>query len=110
MVIWPILLIVFEAMYQRFKSREDPFKENIQGLMTIQEFEERVAKGEMLVILDDLVLDVGKWKVNHPGGKFLIDHNIGRDVSKYFYGGYLLENGQGMKPNTHSNVAKSIVN
>jgi cytochrome b involved in lipid metabolism len=28
---------------------------------------------------------------NHPGGKFVIEHNIGRDVSKFFYGGYSLD-------------------
>lgn len=66
--------------------------------------------GDKLVVIDDMVLDVRSWKVNHPGGKFLIDHNIGRDISKFFYGGYLLENGQGMKPHTHSNVATHIIN
>jgi cytochrome b involved in lipid metabolism len=29
--------------------------------------------GEKLVILDDLVLDVGQYIWNHPGGKFLLE-------------------------------------
>jgi cytochrome b involved in lipid metabolism len=62
------------------------------------------------VILDDLVLDVTHFQANHPGGRFSISQNIGRDVSKFFYGGYLLENYQGRKPFTHDNTAKSIVN
>jgi len=39
-----------------------------------------------------------------------MDHNIGRDISKYFYGGYILENQVGISPHTHSNVARKIVN
>jgi cytochrome b involved in lipid metabolism len=30
-------------------------------------------KGEKLAILDDNVLDIGKYAENHPGGKFLLD-------------------------------------
>jgi cytochrome b involved in lipid metabolism len=51
-----------------------------------------VSKGEKLVILDDMVLDMSSYAINHPGGNFTIEHNIGRDVSKFFYGGYSLEN------------------
>lgn len=29
----------------------------------------------------------------HPGGKFMIDNNIGRDVSKYIYGAYSMVDG-----------------
>ena len=60
--------------------------------------------------MNDLVLDVSKYMSNHPGGKFVMDHNIGRDISKYFYGGYILENQVGISPHTHSNVARKIVN
>jgi cytochrome b involved in lipid metabolism len=40
------------------------------------------------VLLDDLVLDIGKYIKSHPGGKKLLEYNVGRDVSKFFYGGY----------------------
>ena len=63
-----------------------------------------------MVLLDDLVLDISKFKFEHPGGTFLIEHHIGYDISKFFYGGYTLEIGSGMKPYTHSNVARKIVN
>jgi cytochrome b involved in lipid metabolism len=78
--------------------------------MTREEFAERVTDGEQLVILDDMVLDVSKFKPNHPGGKFVLEFNVGRDVSKFFYGGYTLENSLGMAPHTHSNIARRIVN
>jgi len=56
--------------------------------MTCSEFIQRVEKGERLVILDDMVIDVSDIESNHPGGSYLITHNIGRDISKFFYGGY----------------------
>jgi cytochrome b involved in lipid metabolism len=61
-----------------------------------------------LVILDDLVLDVTDYMDNHPGGKFLLQHNIGRDISKFFYGGYALDGNMvgADKRNTHSNIAR----
>jgi hypothetical protein len=40
----------------------------------------------------------------------VIAHNIGRDISKFFYGGYTLEVSAGNKPYTHSNIARMIVN
>ena len=52
----------------------------------------------MLVILDDLVLDVGKYEEQHPGGLFVLKHNIGQDISKFFHGGYSLEDNLGAKP------------
>lgn len=39
-----------------------------------------------------------------------MEHNVGRDISKYFYGGYILECNSGVKPRAHSNVARKIVN
>lgn len=62
-----------------------------------------------MVILDDMVLDVEKFMYDHPGGTFNINNNIGRDVSKFFHGGYSLENVKAVVHHTHSNNARSIV-
>jgi cytochrome b involved in lipid metabolism len=64
------------------------------------------------VVLDDLVLDVSQFLNLHPGGRFVIRQNIGRDVSKFFFGGYNLDgNLTGIKHGyTHSNYARLIVN
>lgn len=57
------------------------------------------------------MLDVSKYRMNHPGGNYLIVENIGKDISKFFYGGYQFENQSGLNlKNTHSNIAKRIVN
>ena len=45
-------------------------------------------EGQQLVILDEYVLNVTDFINKHPGGRFAVKHNIGRDVSKFFYGGY----------------------
>ena len=79
--------------------------------MTLAEFSQKVSlELKKLVILDNLILDVGDYMDNHPGGKFLLEHNIGRDISKFFYGGYGLDGNvlaSGSLKNTHSNVARS---
>jgi len=47
---------------------------------------------------------------NHPGGTFSIKHNIGRDISKFFHGGYALENILKVGEHKHSNDARKVVN
>lgn len=102
-------MIIIEGIYQRFIRKETPFVEPSQ-VISREDFNKRVAGGEQLVLLDDLILDIRSFKSSHPGGKFVLQHNIGRDISKFFYGGYQLENSSGLKPYTHSNVARSIIN
>ena len=66
------------------------------------------------MILDDLVLDVSKFIEEHPGGRFVLQHNIGRDISKFFHGGYSLEDNLGggspARGHAHSSLARMIVN
>jgi len=109
-----VLLVVFEIYYQIFKFlKPDPFMEP-KEIMTVKDFTNRVVvEGQKLVILDDLVLEVADYMDNHPGGRFLLEHNIGRDISKYFYGGYGLDGNilsSGSLRNTHSNIARVQVN
>jgi len=57
----------------------------------MDEFDFRVKAGEKLVILDDMVIDLTYFAYSHPGGTFLIDFNIGKDIGKFFYGGYAFD-------------------
>ena len=68
-----------------------------------------VAAGKKLVLLDNLVLDLNGFERVHPGGKFNLTHNLGRDISKFFYGGYQLVNEKGKSPHTHSQAALDIL-
>ena len=85
-----LFVLVGEIIYQINRQRHVPFKK-VAATMTRQQFEKAVANGDKLVILDDMVLDINKFIPQHPGGKFVLEHTIGRDISKFFYGGYNLE-------------------
>lgn len=52
-----LLVIIIEGIYQRFIRKETSFVELSQTISR-EDFKNRVAGGEQLVILDDLVLDV----------------------------------------------------
>lgn len=66
-------------------------------------------QGKQLVILDDMILDVEKYKHVHPGALFSIENNIGRDISKFYYGGYSMENLNKVSNHAHSSLAARIV-
>lgn len=106
------VLAILEYRHQKFLAMEESFVK-VQKNMTIHEFEEAVARGDQLVIVDEFVLDIGPFTKHHPGGQFVIKHNIGQDVSKFFHGGYSLEGNLGPAPAPgvkHSNYARVIVN
>lgn len=104
-----VVLGFLEFRFRQQMKQEDPFK-NGHKIITIEEFENLIVKGEKLVILDDLVLDVSKFYNSHPGGHFSILQNVGRDISKFFYGGYSLENRDKVGEHVHSNDARKAVN
>ena len=103
------VVIFTEIAYQIFLRGTYPFKKS-PNIVTVESFENRVAGGEKLVILDDMVLNVEKFMYLHPGGKFVIEQNIGRDVSKFFHGGYSMEPSNKQKPYRHSNMARVAAN
>jgi hypothetical protein len=87
----------------------------MEVVISEQDFEARVKKGEQLCILDDLVLDLSSYAFAHPGGAFMIEYLVGRDVSKFFYGSYALDGNhndpaRGTSAHAHSNIARKIAN
>ena len=107
-----LFLIIGEIIYQCQLYKMVPFAEPA-GSMGPQELQQALVNGRKLVILDDLVIDVGKFIDEHPGGRFVLMHNIGRDISKFFHGGYSLEDNLGGQPArgyTHSSLARIVVN
>lgn len=77
-----------------------------------QEFNKQIKAGKKLVLLNELVINVDEFMSYHPGGRFVLKTNIGRDISKFFYGGYCLEGNQGSQPSeghNHSNYARKII-
>ena len=88
----------------------DLFKSSTTNTITYTEFKARVQKGEKLVILDEYVLDISEFMYAHPGGAFSLSHNVGRDISKFFHGGYSLEQIYKVSEHKHSNEARRICN
>ena len=82
--------------------------------MSTEEFEAEVAKGRQLAILEDVIVDLAPYYKDHPGGAFVLRHNVGRNISKFFYGSYSLEGnlvpGGPDRRWVHSNYARKIVN
>lgn len=77
--------------------------------MTQQELSDWIRSGKNLAVIDNLVLDQSNYAALHPGGKFSVEHTCGRDISKYFYGGFaLLADGTGRPAYTHSLKALSV--
>jgi len=109
-VLWFAFALLVEIAYRVYQRRK-PLGYVVPGgaVMTVEEFNERVSMNkEKLMVLDDLVLDVKDYMDEHPGGRFLIEYLIGRDISKFYYGGYALDNngvkGQS-KRHVHSNIS-----
>lgn len=65
------MFAISEIIFQIYKRMESPFVES-NVYISLEEFQKRISVGEQLVILDDLVLDVSKFKHNHPGGTFVV--------------------------------------
>ena len=76
---------------------------------TPTEIEKAVAEGDSLLICDNLVLRTAGYEKIHPGGKFVIKKNFGRDMAKFYYGNYTLTNGKLTKAHTHTGQANLIV-
>jgi Cytochrome b5-like Heme/Steroid binding domain len=105
--------LLLEIFHRRAGSKHVVFVQP-EAFMTQQEFQSLVSKGRKLVILDDLVLDVESFLTRHPGGQWNISHNIGKDIGKFFYGGYSIDGNEvgnvGKSGVKHSNFARKAVN
>ena len=114
-VVFCILVAIFEAVF-RIRNKYSmghvttPTKGNGKSVvLTQQDIDKQINLGKSLVIFDNLVLDLNGYERLHPGGKFNLKHNIGRDISKFFFGGYSLVNIPKRIPHHHSQAALDIV-
>ena len=110
-----LFVMVFEAIFRvrnKFSLghiKTPNVEEGKVEALTPEQVDERVGKGEQLVIFDNLVLNLNGYERVHPGGKFNLIHNLGRDISKFFFGGYNLVQVQGKRPHHHTQPALDIV-
>ena len=107
------ILIFSELIYRiwKWRSSVEVSKKESKRSITLEEFSDLVInKKKRLIILDNKVLDFGEYDDFHPGGKFYLQKNIGRDISKFFYGSYKLINDSTQKAKNHSAAAMAIAN
>lgn len=107
-----VLFVVLEIFYRLWRNKSGPLTtKEVTKTLTTEEYEKLVHNGGKFCILDDFILDTKRFASRHPGGQFLIDSTVGRDVSKYFYGGYKMENNKHNMdgPYRHSMSARKIV-
>lgn len=48
------------------------------------QFHNSLADGKHWIVIDGTVYDVSRWFKSHPGGKLVLLHSVGRDVSEAF--------------------------
>lgn len=103
-----LLLGIFEFVFlytYKFKYSDlDPLRTKKLKEMTILEFQQSKKK---LALFDNYVVDLSYYGIDHPGGKYVLDECVGKDLGKYFYGSYSMENR--VKPHTHSMIAAKIL-
>ena len=87
----------------------DLIERNELPTYTPTQIEHAVEGGDSLVICDNLVLRTDGYERIHPGGKFTIVKNFGRDIAKFYYGNYALTNGKLTTPHTHTGQANAIL-
>lgn len=108
----PLFLLIvtfFEVRHRLYSSTGelDFSKVKCDVSMNITEFHEWIKSGKRLVVLDNLVLDLGRFSMIHPGGKFALERTIGRDLSKFFYGGFHILSELGSQP-PHAHSIKAL--
>ena len=72
------------------------------SVWTPSEVDQAILAGDSLLICDNLVLRTSGYEKFHPGGKFALTKNVGRDISKFYYGNYKMTSGKHSKAHTHS--------
>lgn len=104
-IIFVVTILILEMLYQMKKPYTDTTKRYLEGkrigTMTISEFNRAVKRGQKYVLLDNYVIDVESFIGEHPGGSIMLTHNLGRDIGKYLYGAYSLENSVILHKHSH---------
>jgi hypothetical protein len=120
MLVYPSFAIIFEVGFRYWRrngNRELAVRPNLKQI-SVDTFKSKVfEQKKSWWILDNCVLDndnlppIGHYDHFHPGGRFTLTKNFGRDISKYFYGGYVLVNSaEGEKVHNHSHTSMQVCN
>ena len=104
------LLIVIEILWQSKKTWKytdiEEIEEKDLPSMTLRAFN-KFKNEKKLALFDHYVIDLDSYSFDHPGGKYVLDECIGKEIGKYFYGAYSLDNN--IPVHKHSFMAGKIL-
>ena len=107
--VYLIILVFMEILYRyryKYKGKGLVNKQNVPEYSQLQ-LNKMIREGRKLVLFNDYIVDVESFLDEHPGTRFVLTENLGREVGKYFYGAYAVEHD--MPSHTHSSYAASII-
>ena len=80
------------------------FEDKDLPIMTEEEF---IKSKDKLAIFENYVIKISGYFFDHPGGKYVLQECVGKDIGKYLNGSYSMESN--MSPHTHSVIAYKIL-
>lgn len=107
--IYVVALAIIEVLFRfRMKNKDKGVivKPEIPTVSQFQ-FNNMINAGKKLVLFNNFIVNVENFMDEHPGTRFVISHNIGKEIGKYFYGAYSLE--QDVAPYAHSSYAANLI-
>lgn len=107
--VYALILVGIEVIFRwRYKYKEKGvIKKGDLPFITTLQLNSMVRGGQKVVLFNNHILDVESFMDEHPGTRFVIAENIGRDIGKYFYGAYSVE--ADVAPHTHSTYAATLI-
>jgi len=67
-----LALIVGECRHRSILAREVEWQVKKKRSISKYDFNNAIKLGQKFVILDEMVIDIGNFVNNHPGGKFVL--------------------------------------
>ena len=102
-----IFVLCFLEIVYRFRRKLTRLDIDVEQrkmyAMSPNEFRLMVQRGKKWALYNEFVVNVEPVLNVHPGGRFLIEKHIGREIGKYLYGSYAVEGN--CKPHVHSKFA-----
>ena len=90
----------------KYKEKGVIVKPELSTISQLQ-YNNMIRSGRKLVLFNNFIVDVESFMDEHPGTRFVISQNIGREIGKYFYGAYSME--EDVSPHIHSSYAAELI-
>jgi len=79
-------------------------------VLTMIEFQNRVANGDQLIIIGGIIHDVSHFVHDHPGGRQTLLNHVGTEATEFFEGKKGYQNAQKYHMHAHSKEARTYLN